>query len=81
MSGHLENRTRLPIPFDAFPDVPKCVAGIVPPWGLAIRCPRVAHYFCAVVETHDESVKKRYVVCARMAACRGGVSYGLACRI
>ena len=48
------------IPFDEFPEVPKCVAGVIPPRGLAVRCPRVAYYFGAVVETQDDSVKKRY---------------------
>ena len=61
MSGRFEDRTRLLYPFDEFPEVPKCVAGIKTPLVLAVRCPRVAYYFVAVVETQDYSVKKRYV--------------------
>ena len=60
MSARFEDRTQLLITFDEFPEVPKCVAGIIPPRGLAVKCPRVAHYFDAVVETQDDSVKKRY---------------------
>ena len=60
MSGRFEDRTRMLIPFDEFPEVPKCVAGIIPPQGLAVRSPRVAYYFGAVVETQDDPVKKRY---------------------
>ena len=59
MSGRFEDITRLLIPLDEFPEVPKCVAGI-PPRGLAVRCRRVAYYFRAVVETQDDSVKERY---------------------
>ena len=55
-----EDVCRLSRPFDEFPEVPKCVAGIIPPRGFAVRCPRVAYYFGAVVETQDDSVKKRY---------------------
>ena len=62
MSGRFEDRNRLLIPFDEFPEVPKCVAGIIPPRGLAVRCPRVAHCFGAVVETQDDSVKKGYAI-------------------
>ena len=60
MSGRFEDRTRLLIPFDEFPKVPKCVAIIITPRGLAVRCPRIAYYSGAVVETQDASVKKRY---------------------
>ena len=60
MWGRFEDRTGLLIPFDEFPEVLKCVAGIISPRGLAVRCPRVAYYFGAVVETQDDSVKKRY---------------------
>ena len=60
MSGRFEDRIRLLIPFEEFPEVLKCVAGIIPPRGLAVRCPCVAYYSGAVVETQDDSVKKRY---------------------
>ena len=60
MLGRFEDRTRLLIPFDEFPKVPKCVAGIIPPRGLVVMCPRVAYYFSAMVETQDDSVKKLY---------------------
>ena len=48
VSGRFEDRTRLPIPFEEFPEVPKCVPGIIPARALAVRCPRVAYYFGAV---------------------------------
>ena len=60
MSRRFEDRTRLRIPLDELPVVPKCVAGIIPPRGLAVWCPRVAYYFGAVIETQDDSVKNRY---------------------
>ena len=36
------------------------MTGIIPPRGLTVRCPRVTYYFGAVVQTEDDSVKKRY---------------------
>ena len=62
LSGRFEDRNRLLITFDEFPEVSKCVASIIPPRGLAVRCPRVAYYFVAVVQTQDDSVKKRYAI-------------------
>ena len=60
MSGRFEDRTRLVVPFDELPEVPMCLAGIIPPRGLAVKSPRVAYYFVATVDTRRKSVKKRY---------------------
>ena len=36
ISGHFEHRTRVLIPFDEFPEVPICVASIIPPRSLGV---------------------------------------------
>ena len=61
MSGRFEDRTRLVVPFDEFPEVPMCLVGIIPPRGLAVQSPRVAYYFGATVDSRCKSVKKRYL--------------------
>lgn len=43
LSGRFEERTRLMIPFDELPEVPVCVAGIIPPRGLAVKSLRLAY--------------------------------------
>ena len=60
MSGRFEDRTRLAVTFDELPQVPMCLAGIIPPRGLAVKSPRVAYYFGATVDTGCKSVKTRY---------------------
>ena len=49
MSGRFEDRTRLVVPFDELPEVPMYLAGIIPPLGLAVRSPREAYYFGALI--------------------------------
>ena len=51
MPRRFEDRTRLLIPFDEFPEAAKSVDAIIPPRGLTVRCARVAYYFGAVVDT------------------------------
>ena len=43
--GKFEERTTMVVPFYDFPVVPPVVAGVVPPLSIALRLPRVAHYF------------------------------------
>ena len=59
MSGRFEDRTRLVVPFDKFPEVPMCLVGIIPPRCLAVQSPRVAYYFGATVDSRCKSVKMR----------------------
>ena len=59
MSGRFENRTRLVVPFDEFPEVLMCLVVIIPPNGLAVQSPRGAYYFGATVDSRCKSVKKR----------------------
>ena len=60
-SGRFEDRTRLVVPSDQFPEVPMCLVGIIiPPRVLAVQSPRVAYYFGATVDSRCHSVKKRY---------------------
>ena len=60
MALRFEDRTRLVIPIDEFPEVPMCLAGIRHSRGLAVKSKRVAYYFGATVDTQCKSVKKRY---------------------
>ena len=60
MSGNFKDRTRSVVPFDELPEVPMCLAGIIPPRGLAVKSPRVAYYFGATVDTRCKSVEKQY---------------------
>ena len=60
MSEWFEDRTRLVVPFDEFPEVPMCLVRIIPPRGLAVQSPRVAYYFGATVDSRCKLVKKRY---------------------
>lgn len=52
MPRRYEERTKLLVSHDEFPEVPLCVAGIIPPRGLAVKSPRVAHCFGATIEAH-----------------------------
>ena len=60
MSGLYEDCTKLLVSYDEFPEVPLCVAGIIPPRGLAFKSPWVAHYFGASREAQDGAAKKWY---------------------
>ena len=60
MSGRFEDRTRLVVPFYELPEVPMCLAEIIPPRGLAVKSPRVAYYFGATVDSRFMWVTKQY---------------------
>ena len=60
MAGRCEDRTKQLVSYDEFPEVPLCVARIIPPRGLAVKGPRVAHYFGATTEARGERTRKRY---------------------
>ena len=82
MSGRLEDRTRLVVPFDELQEVPMCLAGINPPRGLAVKRRRVAYYFGATVDTRCKSVKKRYATAyvLEWAHCAHSSTYAVAYR-
>ena len=61
MAGRYENRTKLLVSYDEFPEMTLCVEGIIPPRGPAVQGPRVAHYFGATTtEARGEPTRKRY---------------------
>lgn len=59
MSGRFKDITWYDILFNEV-FVTKCVAGITNAEVLAVSCTRETNYFDAVVETQQNSVKKRY---------------------
>ena len=58
--GRLDDRTTMLVPFYDFRMVPPVVAGVVPPLSLAVRLPRVAHYFANTEKSEGPEVSKRY---------------------
>ena len=60
MSGRFEDGTPLVVPLDEFPEVLMFLVAIIPPRGLAVESPWVAHFFEATIDTQCKSVKKQY---------------------
>ena len=58
--GNFEGPTTVVVPFYDFPVVPPVVAGVVPPSNIAVRLPRVAHYFGQTEKSQEPAVRKRY---------------------
>ena len=58
--GKFDERTTMVVPFYDFPVVLPVVAGVVPPFGIAVRLPRVAYYFGETEKSREPAVRKRY---------------------
>ena len=58
--GKFDERTTMVVPFYDFPVVLPVVAGVVPPFGIAVRLPRAAYYFGQTENSREPAVRKRY---------------------
>ena len=84
--GKFEERTTMVVPLYDFPVVPPVVAGVFPPWSIAMRLPRVAYYFGQTKKSQGPAVRKRYerayvIEWAYAIAASLGLYLGIFCRV